>query len=105
MACIATALRLGPSEGMSRSTTGKPALARCAAIREPIVPAPSTAALRIRTGETALRALVSAGCDTEVAIMAVLLLFFAPVPGSGCERTGMQSLPPKARPPAHTIGR
>src|SRR4051794_32550819 len=38
----------GPSlAGMSSSTTGNPALARCAAMREPMVPAPSTAALRI----------------------------------------------------------
>ena len=38
-----------PSSGgtISSSTTGTPALAICAAIREPIVPAPSTATLRI----------------------------------------------------------
>ena len=36
-----------PGGTMSNSTTGTPALAMCAAIREPIVPAPNTATLRI----------------------------------------------------------
>ena len=39
---------------ISSSTTGSPALARCAAMREPMVPAPSTAAFRIRMGAASL---------------------------------------------------
>src|SRR5579863_4381025 len=44
---LASALSLG---AMSSSKDGIPALARCAAMREPIVPAPSTAARRTRRG-------------------------------------------------------
>src|SRR5579864_4994530 len=44
---LASALSLG---AMSSSKDGIPALARCAAMREPMVPAPSTAARRTRKG-------------------------------------------------------
>src|SRR5579872_130115 len=60
---------------ISSSTTGKPALARCAAMREPMVPAPRTAALRMRIDALAGGVVpASAGCETVSAIILALLL-------------------------------
>ena len=60
------ALRAFTFGGRSSKSTGIPALARCAAIREPMVPAPRTAARRTNSGFASSR---GAGVVVMVAVL------------------------------------
>src|SRR5260370_31484842 len=57
---------VAPSGTMSRRRTGMPQLARWAAMREPMVPAPRTAAL-----QTSMGSAEDAGLDASAAMSAV----------------------------------
>src|SRR5947209_6492518 len=61
-------LRAGAGDARSSNTTGSPAFARCAAIRAPMVPAPSTAAFRMSGPVAALRAAESFNAGSAIMI-------------------------------------
>ena len=61
-----------PAGTMSRSSTGMPALARWAAMREPMVPAPKTAARRTRSGKASAEKDGAEGVANDVVLMRAL---------------------------------